>query len=133
VGNILGEANCIKGFGEIARLTSDYVTARVHFERARSLYRKVGNIISEAESTIRIGQVDCTIGNRFEGLSAINAGFSLYFRSAHAEDRAIPGWQAIHRALTADDELEAKKQYQMARVAWEKIGQRAAIRAWIDS
>ncbi len=48
VGDVLGEANCIKSLGEIALRRSDHDGARQRYEAALPLYQKVGDVLGEA-------------------------------------------------------------------------------------
>ena len=48
IGDLIGEGNCILGFGDIARARSDHEEARAHDEEALALYRKAGQTQNEA-------------------------------------------------------------------------------------
>jgi hypothetical protein len=45
---ILGEGNCLLGFGDVARARSDRDGARDFYEQALGLYRKIGARNNEA-------------------------------------------------------------------------------------
>ena len=48
IGDVLGEADCIKGLGNIALRKSDHDGARVRYERALALYQQAGGVLGEA-------------------------------------------------------------------------------------
>ena len=56
VGDILGEANCIAGLGDIALERSDYEAARNAYEQALRFYRQVGSIRGEANCIQSLGR-----------------------------------------------------------------------------
>ncbi len=132
IGDVSGEANCIRSFGDIARARSDHETARARFEEALALYRRIGDVLGEAETLIRRGQTRRKDGDAVQGLADIEAGFAFYFSVAEAEDRALAGWQAMHRALTCGDTNEAEKYRGQARSAWTAIGRLDLVHDWLD-
>jgi tetratricopeptide (TPR) repeat protein len=57
VGDVLGEANCIKSLGDIALTRSDHDAARVRYGEALPLYRQVGDALGEANCIQNLGDV----------------------------------------------------------------------------
>jgi len=55
--DLRGEANCIKGLGEIALLRSDHEAARNAFEEALPLYRTAGSLRGEANCLHGHGEI----------------------------------------------------------------------------
>jgi hypothetical protein len=48
IGDVLGEADCVKGLGDVALARSDHDAARKAYKDALPLYRQVGNVLDEA-------------------------------------------------------------------------------------
>ena len=57
VGDVQGEANCIKSLGDIALRRSDHDAARDHYQRAMPLYQKVGDVLGEANCIRSLGDI----------------------------------------------------------------------------
>lgn len=71
-------------------------------------------------------------GDTAGGLTDIESGFALFFSVADSNDRALPGWQAAHRAMICGNLVEAEKQREQARSAWTAIGRLDLVRDWLD-
>ena len=57
IGDLRGEANCIKSLGDIALARSDHDGARQRYEAALPLYRKVGDVLGEANCIKSLGDI----------------------------------------------------------------------------
>lgn len=132
VQDVLGEANCIYRLGEIALSNLDHDAPACQFEQALGLYRRSGNQQSEAWAMVRRGQARCAAGERQPGMADIEVGFALYFRVAEDQDRALPGWRALHRALVCDDPAEAARHREEARACWTALGRLDLVQDWLD-
>jgi tetratricopeptide (TPR) repeat protein len=131
-GDVNGEGLCILHLGKIAFQHADYATALAHFADALALYRKAELQPSLAETTIWRGRARLRAGETSQGRADIDAGFALYFATADARDRALPGWQALHRSLVCEDAAEAVRHREEARVAWVAIGRLDLVHDWLD-
>jgi hypothetical protein len=87
--------------------------------------------VSEAELTIKRGLERRDTGDAPRGTSDIQAGFALYFGIADSQDRALPGWQAMHRALTSEG-VEAIDHRNTAKSEWTAIGRLDLVSEWVD-
>jgi tetratricopeptide (TPR) repeat protein len=132
IGNVVGEASCIRSLGDIARARSDHEMACARFEEALALYRRIGAVGGEAETMIRLGQVRRGTADATQGIADIEGGFALYFGIADSEDRALAGWQAMHRALICEDATEAAKHREEARSIWTAVGRLDLVHDWAD-
>jgi tetratricopeptide (TPR) repeat protein len=132
-GVIQGEADCAFRFGQLAQAGSDYESAGAHYERALILFRRIRSPMGEAEAIIRLGQAQNSITNVELGLTNIEAGFALYFKVCNSSDRALPGWKAMHRALTCRDKTEARRYCNLAKSSWTAIGRLDLVADWVDS
>lgn len=56
-GNVLGEANCLHGLGEVASRLSDYKEAKRKFEMALRLYLKSRDLTGQANSVFSLGDI----------------------------------------------------------------------------
>lgn len=131
-GDVGGEATCIRGFGEIALRRLDHGMMAARFDEALALYQKTERRHSIAEIMIRRGWADRGVGETSRGRGDIEAGFSIYFQTTDTEDRALPGWQALHRSLVCDDAAEAARYRDEARAIWIAIQRLDLLSDWLD-
>jgi tetratricopeptide (TPR) repeat protein len=131
-GRLSGVANYKYSCGRAAFDTGEYELAKTNFEEARDLYRRIDRLDMMAVATVRLGQLQCQMGDMTLGIAEIDAGFRLFFQDVDARDRALPGWHSLHRALTAKDPIEAANNRQEARAAWTAIDRHDMVRHWID-
>jgi tetratricopeptide (TPR) repeat protein len=57
VGDVLGEANCIRSLGDLALGHSDHAAAQARYEEALPLYCRIGHILGEANSISSLGDI----------------------------------------------------------------------------
>jgi tetratricopeptide (TPR) repeat protein len=131
-GDILGEANCIYSLGQIHFLGDNYPAALRCFEESSVLFRQGGYEDSVARSAIKKGQTLLLTSDEHRGLADIEVGFGHLFRVTDLKDLALPGWHALHKALTCKDGGEATKYREMARSSWAALGRHDLVQEWID-
>ena len=117
VGDVRGEANCIKGLGDIALASSEHEGARQRYEQALLLYRQVGSVLGEANCIQSLGEI--ALGNDE------NVAAGERFREALALYRRIEqpysiGWSLVELARLAGAS-ERGPLVAEARAAWVSI------------
>jgi tetratricopeptide (TPR) repeat protein len=132
IADAMGEANCLQGLADVACARRDYPAARTLFERALVLYQRIRALAGQAEVMVRLGQVRRASDDLAKGLAEIDAGFDLYFEIADPSDKALPGWHAIHLALTSRDASEARANRDLAKSAWRALGRLDLVQDWVD-
>ena len=130
-GNVQAEANCIRRLGIISLRNSDYGSAAARFDASLALYQKSEDQSGVAEALIRRGQARIGAGGIAQGIADIESGFGLYFQIADTEDRAVGGWQALHRALICENPAEAAKHLKKAETLWTLIGRIDLVQDWL--
>jgi tetratricopeptide (TPR) repeat protein len=86
LGDVLGEANCIRGLGDIALERSDHDAARQAFNQALPLYRQVGSVLGEANSIFGLAE---------RGQRLASASASILPSGERAADVSTPERQCI--------------------------------------
>ncbi|MDQ3258106.1 MAG: tetratricopeptide repeat protein [Acidobacteriota bacterium] len=78
VGDVLGEANCIKRLGNIALQRSDHATATQHYEQALALFREVGSVLGEANCISSLGNIALERSDHATATQHYEQALSLY-------------------------------------------------------
>ena len=118
VGDVRGEANCIKGLGDIALASSEHESARQCYEQALPLYRRVGDVLGEANCIKSLG--DIALAERDESGAAderFREALALYRR---IEEPYSIGWSLVELARLAGAS-ERGPLVAEARAAWVSI------------
>ena len=118
VGDVLGEANCIRRLGDIALDRSDHETARTRSEEALPLYRRVGDVLGEANCIQNLGDIAAAQSGMTTAKERYAAALGLYQRIP--EPYSI-GWTYRRLARITDGDERAAN-VAKARAAWQSIG-----------
>ncbi len=75
VGDLLGEANCIQGLGDVARRVSDNASAQGFCEQALRLYERIGEPFSIGSTHLRLARVAASPEDRDRHIEAARAAW----------------------------------------------------------
>ena len=122
VGDLQGEANCIKGLGNIALEHTDRETARVRYEEALPLYRKVGDLQGEANCIHGLGVIALYRSDFETARARFEEALTLYRMVGDllGEANCIQGLGDI--ALERSDHETARARYAEALPLYRKVG-----------
>jgi tetratricopeptide (TPR) repeat protein len=73
-----GDANAIKGLGEVARLEDRYEEAAGRYERALALYRQIGDRLGEANTLLTQGRLARAMGELDRARAAYREAERIY-------------------------------------------------------
>jgi len=80
VGDVQGEANCIRSLGDVALMRSEYEQARAMYEKAQPLYQKVGSVQGEANCIQGLGDIARALGQVEKARALYETALVLYGR-----------------------------------------------------
>jgi tetratricopeptide (TPR) repeat protein len=129
-GNLVGQANCIKGLGDIALNRDDnYDTAQARFEEAQSLYEQTGNLLGQANCIQSLGDVALQRADHGTAQARFEEALALY-----QQLRDLYSIGATHQRLAriAGTDAERHQHVQAAQAAWTSIGRTDLIEAVED-
>ena len=121
--NVLGEAHCIQGLGDIALRRSGNETARSRYEEALPLYRQVGDVLGEANCIQRLGDIGLRRSDHETARSRYEEALPLYrhMGSVLGEANCIQRLGDI--ALDRSDYETARSRYEEASPLYRRMGE----------
>lgn len=123
-------SSCIIALGIRELRRRNYEEARKLFREAKNMARSSASVANEAAATILEGWTFQISEAHDIGTSYIEEGFKLWFQVLPEENAARPGWEAMQRALLADDLPEREKYLSDAETCWVSIGRLDLIEEW---
>jgi hypothetical protein len=119
VGAILGQANCIFSFGNIALVHSDHEGARQRYEEALSLYQRVGAILGQANCIRSLGNIALAHSDHEGARQRDEEALGL---CEQIQEPYSIGWTHRWLARVARNDNERRQQVAAASTAWQSIG-----------
>jgi tetratricopeptide (TPR) repeat protein len=121
-GDFENEADCIMDLGEIDFRESNNAEARVAFETAIELYKKVGNELGEANCITSLGDIHFRESDNDEARTAFETANALYKKvgSVLGEANCITNLGEIRFRESNND--EARTAYETAIELYKKVG-----------
>ncbi len=127
VGDVQGEANCIKNLGDIALQRSDHAAAAARYEQALSLFREVGSVLGEANCIRGLGDITLQRSDYAAATQHYERALELYREvgSLLSEANCIQGLGDI--ALELEKTEEAAKLWTTALDLYELMAEPNSI------
>jgi len=117
VGDVQGEANCLRGLGDIALRRSDHAAARSLYEQARPLYRQVGDVVGEASCLGGLSRVARAEGDAAAARMLMAQALAL-FEQLHATQNVAIAHEDLAGLTTG---AERAAHVAAACAAWQAI------------
>ncbi|MFF3669595.1 tetratricopeptide repeat protein [Microtetraspora malaysiensis] len=123
-GDRLGQANAVKGLGDVAWMRHEHEEAAEAYRQARALYEEIGDRYGQAHAAIGLGDVARMRNEYGEAAEAYRQAHASYEEIGDRYGQANAAIGLGHVARMRDECEEAAEAYQQARVLYEEIGYR---------
>ena len=120
----LGEANCIKGFADIALRRSEHAAARAGYEEARPIYREVGDRLGEANCIWRLADIALERSDHGAARAGYEEARPIYREVGNRQGEANCIVRLADIALVRADHVAARAGYEEARPIYREVGDR---------
>ena len=122
VGDLLGEANCILGLGDIAVLRSGYRAGRALYEEALALLRRVGEPLGEANCIRSLGDIALRRSDLEGARARYEEALLLYRRAGNLLGEANCIGSLGNVALRYPDLEGARARFEEALPLFRRVG-----------
>lgn len=122
VGDVLGEAQSIEGFGDIANTRSIHDAASEAYAAARSLYKQVGDTLGEANCIFGLGDIALRRSDHDSARQAYLEARPLYSQVGDTLGEANCIYSLGNIALERSDYDAARQAYAEARPYYKQVG-----------
>ena len=119
IGNLLGEARCIRRLGTIAIERHDHVAAQTAFVTAMPMYQQVADVLGHGNCQLGLGDVAMAQGDHDGARVGYQHALALFRKvgSLHAI-----GWTHLRLARLDGATAERQVEVRAVRQVWSAIG-----------
>ncbi|WP_370971098.1 tetratricopeptide repeat protein [Amycolatopsis sp. cg9] len=122
VGDVLGEANCLRRLGELEFRESDNARAREMFDQALPLYRRVGAVLGEANCLSNLGELEFRESNNTRARELFDQARPLYQRVGDVLGEANCLLNLGELELRESNNTRARELFDQARPLYRRVG-----------
>lgn len=122
IGDVLGEASCIKGLGDIALERSGHDIARTSYEQALTLFQKIGDVLSEASCIKGLGDIALRRSEHASARARYEQALPLYQHVGYVLGEASCIRNLGDIALRCSDHDTARASYEQALPLYRQVG-----------
>jgi tetratricopeptide (TPR) repeat protein len=96
IGDKLGEANCLRSFGDLYREQGEYATAQQYYENAAVRFTRIGNREGEAECLEGLAKLYEAVGEKLQATESWAQAAAVY-EASNIPKRAALCWEAADK------------------------------------